>query len=218
VSADTSSAVDHLRETLVERRPVYEGRLLHVYEDEVRLPEGRLARREVVHHRGAVAVVATVPGGGVLLVRQWRHAVGGALWEIPAGTRDPGEDPAVTARRELEEETGYTAARWRSLGEAFVSPGYSRELLSFFRAEGLTEGTAATDPDELLDVHLFDPVEVVGLVREALTDCKTLAGLALAGLLPPLGQGGRLSSASPSAADDGLGESPHRARQRPDKT
>jgi ADP-ribose pyrophosphatase len=186
VSADTSTAVDHLRETLVARRPVFDGRLLQVHEDEVRLPTGRGSRREVVSHRGAVAVVATVPGGGIVLVRQWRHAVGGALWEVPAGTRDPGEDPAVTARRELEEETGYTAARWSSLGAAWVSPGYSNELLSFFRADQLSAGAAATDPDELVDVRAFAPGEIGELVRAGLTDCKTLAGLALAGLLPPL--------------------------------
>ncbi|HEY0408835.1 MAG TPA: NUDIX hydrolase, partial [Candidatus Dormibacteraeota bacterium] len=144
MSPDTSSAVDRLRETLVSRRPVYDGRLLHVYEDEVRLPTGREARREIVHHRGAVAIVATVSAGGIVLVRQWRHACEGALWEIPAGTRDEGEDPAVTARRELQEETGYTAARWRPLGQACVSPGYSREILWFFRAEGLSEGAPAT--------------------------------------------------------------------------
>jgi ADP-ribose diphosphatase len=186
VSADTSSAVDHLRETLVVRRPAFDGRLLHVYDDEVRLPTGRPARREVVDHPGAVAVVATVPAGAIVLVRQWRHAVGGALWELPAGTRNAGEDPAATARRELEEETGYTAARWRPLGEAWVSPGYSRELLSFFRAEGLSAGEAATDPDELLDVRTFEPAEIGGLARAGLTDCKTLGGLALAGLLLPL--------------------------------
>ncbi len=186
MSADTSSAVDHLRETLVSRRPVYDGRLLHVYEDEVRLPDGHQARREIVHHRGAVAIVATVSAGGILLVRQWRHACEGALWEIPAGTRNEGEDPAVTARRELQEETGYTAAGWRALGEACVSPGYSREILWFFRAEGLSEGAAATDPDELLDVRIFQPGELAELVRTGQTDCKTLGGLALAGLLPPL--------------------------------
>ncbi|HEX3604516.1 MAG TPA: NUDIX hydrolase [Candidatus Dormibacteraeota bacterium] len=186
MSADISSAVDHLRETLVSRRPVYDGRLLHVYEDEVRLPNGRQARREIVHHRGAVAIVATVPSGGILLVRQWRHACERALWEIPAGTRDDGEDPALTARRELEEETGYSAARWRRLGEACVSPGYSREVLTFFLAEDLTEGTPATDPDELVEVRAFDPAEIAGLVRDGATDCKTLGGLALAGLLPPL--------------------------------
>jgi ADP-ribose pyrophosphatase len=189
VSGDTSSAVDHLRETLVSRRPAYEGRLLRVYEDEVRLPDGRQARREIVHHRGAVAIVATDSAGGILLVRQWRHACEGALWEIPAGTREEDEDPAVTARRELEEETGFTAERWRSLGQACVSPGYSRELLWFYRADGLTEGTPATDPDELLDVRLFHPSEIGDLVRRGLTDCKTLGGLALAGLLPPLDRG-----------------------------
>src|ERR1044071_2044849 len=100
VSADTSSAVDHLRETPVARRAVYDGRLLRVYEDEVRLPNGRQARREIVHHRGAVAIVATDSAGGIVLVRQWRHACQGAIWEVPAGTRDQGEDPALTARRE----------------------------------------------------------------------------------------------------------------------
>jgi ADP-ribose pyrophosphatase len=186
VSADTSSAVDHLRETLVARRPAYQGKLLRVFEDEVRLPDGRTARREIVHHRGAVAIVATDSAGGVILVRQWRHACEGALWEVPAGTRDEDEDPAVTARRELEEETGYTADRWRPLGQACVSPGYSRELLWFFRAEGLTAGAAATDPDELLDVRAFRPSEIGELARRGLTDCKTLGGLALAGLLPAL--------------------------------
>ncbi len=189
VSADTSSAVDHLRETLVARRTAYEGRLLRVHEDEVRLPGGREARREIVDHRGAVAIVATVPSGGIVLVRQWRHACGGALWEIPAGTRDQDEDPAHTARRELEEETGYRADRWRSLGQACVSPGYSGEILWFFRADGLTEGTPATDPDELLDVHAFHPDELAELVRSGQTDCKTVGGLALAGLLPPLEEG-----------------------------
>lgn len=186
VSADTSSAVDHLRETPVDRRTAYSGRLLHVFEDEVRLPNGREARREIVQHRGAVAIVATDSAGAILLVRQWRHAVGGAIWEVPAGTRDAGEDPAVTARRELEEETGYTAATWRPLGEAYVSPGYTSEVLWFFRAEGLVEGTPATDPDELLDVRLFHPSEIAELARLGLTDCKTVGGLALAGLLPPL--------------------------------
>jgi ADP-ribose pyrophosphatase len=187
VSADTSSAVDHLRETLVERRTAYEGRLLRVFEDEVGLPNGRRARREIVHHRGAVAIVATDSAGMIVLVRQWRHACEGALWEIPAGTREEGEDPALTARRELEEETGYSATGWRSLGQACVSPGYSRELLWFFRAEGLSEGVPATDPDELVDVRLFHPSEIAELVRLGLTDCKTVGGLALAGVLPPLG-------------------------------
>ena len=181
---DASATVDHLRETLLDRRSVYAGNLIRVYEDTVALPGGGTSRREVVHHRGAVAIVAVAPDSRVLLVRQWRHAVEGALWEIPAGTRDEGEEPLRTATRELREETGYTAARWRTLGQAYVSPGYSRELLSFFLADGLTEGEAALDADERLDARLFGADEVADLVRAGSTDCKTLAGLTLAGLLP----------------------------------
>jgi 8-oxo-dGTP pyrophosphatase MutT (NUDIX family) len=186
VSFDPDGPADHLRETLTERRPVFEGRLLRVYQDRVRLPDGREAEREIVHHRGAVGIVPIAPDGRVVLVRQWRHAVERALWEIPAGTRDEGEEPSHTARRELEEETGYRAAGWRSLGQACVSPGYSRELLWFFLAEDLSEGTAATDPDENLDVRLFEPGEILQLVSAGATDLKTLAGLALAGHLPPM--------------------------------
>ena len=186
MSFEPAEPTEHLRETLVSRQPVFEGRLLRVYQDEVRLPDGRLAGREIVHHRGAVGVVAVAPDGRVVLVRQWRHAVEHALWEIPAGTRDEGEEPYVTARRELEEETGYTASTWRPLGQACVSPGYSRELLWFFLAEGLTEGATSTDPDETIDVRLFTPDEVLQLVSAGATDLKTLAGLALAGRLPAL--------------------------------
>ena len=186
MSFDPAEPTEHLRETLVSRQPVFEGRLLRVFQDEVRLPDGRAAGREIVHHRGAVGVVPIAPDGRVVLVRQWRHAVERALWEIPAGTRDEGEEPSVTARRELEEETGYTAAAWRPLGQACVSPGYSRELLWYFLADGLTEGATSTDPDEKIDVRLFTPDEVLQLVSAGATDLKTLAGLALAGRLPAL--------------------------------
>lgn len=186
MSFDPDADSAHLRETLVSRQPVFDGRLLKVYQDVVRLPDGHEAGREIVHHRGAVAVVAVAPDERVVMVRQWRHAMERALWEIPAGTRDQGEEPAFTARRELTEETGYTAASWSSLGEACVSPGYSQETLWFYLATGLTEGEAAADTDETLDVRLFSPAEILQLVRAGATDMKTLAGLALAGRLPAL--------------------------------
>lgn len=182
-----SPDLDHLRETPVERRSIFSGRLLSVHEDVVRLPGGGTATREVVVHPGAVAIVAVGEDGRVLLVRQWRHAVGRALWEIPAGTRDGGEAPLETATRELREETGYAAARWRSLGRAAVSPGYSSEILHFFAAEGLREGPTDTDADERLDVRFFSAAEIARLVAEGATDCKTMAGLALTGLLPAVG-------------------------------
>jgi ADP-ribose pyrophosphatase len=186
VTPETGPEVDHLRETLRERRQIYAGRLLTVFEDEVELPDGRSARREIVRHPGAVAVVALADAERVVLVRQWRHAVGGAIWEIPAGTRDRDEPPAVTAPRELAEETGFRAQRWRPLGEACVSPGYSREVIAFFLAEGLTEGPTDLDHDERVDVMLAGPAEIADLVQRGAVDCKTLAGLALAGRLPQL--------------------------------
>ncbi len=164
------------------RRPVFDGRLLHVFEDTVRLPAGREARREVVEHIGAVAVVPTAEDGRVVLVRQWRHAVGRALWELPAGTREAEESPADTARRELTEETGYQASDWGELGHGPVSPGYSSEEIWFYSAAGLTAGESTPDADELLDVGLFDASELAALAGRGEVDLKTLAGLALAGV------------------------------------
>ena len=172
----------HLREEPVGRRPAYQGRLLHVFEDTVRTADGAEARREVVEHPGAVAVVATSDDGRVVLVRQWRHAAGHALWEIPAGTREPGEDPAATARRELTEETGYSARQWSPLGRGLVSPGYSNEQIWFYGATKLTEGASNPDADERLDVELFTSAQVADLADSGEVDLKTLAGLALAGI------------------------------------
>lgn len=187
MSFDPDADPSHLRETLLRRTPVFEGRLLKVYQDTVRLPDGREASREIVHHRGAVGVVPVAGDGRIVLVRQWRHAMERALWEIPAGTRDvDDEEPLGTAQRELAEETGYRAASWTSMGRACVSPGYSREMMWFYLATSLTEGEAATDTDETLDVRLFTAEEIHELVRAGATDMKTLAGLALAGRLPAL--------------------------------
>jgi ADP-ribose pyrophosphatase len=172
----------HLREEPLRRRTVFDGKLLHVFEDTVRLPAGREAGREVVEHPGAVTVVASDDSDRVVLVRQWRHAVGRALWELPAGTRETGEEPDATARRELTEETGYGATEWRQLGHGPVSPGYSSEEIWFYAARGLTPGDAAPDADELLDVALFDATELAGLAGRGEVDLKTLAGLALAGI------------------------------------
>ncbi|MGH7721569.1 MAG: NUDIX domain-containing protein [Candidatus Dormibacteria bacterium] len=174
--------VSHLREEPLRRRSVFAGRLLHVFEDTVRLPRGQEASREVVEHPGAVTVVASDGDDRVILVRQWRHATAGALWELPAGTREKDEDPAATARRELIEETGYGATEWQELGHGPVSPGYSSEVIWFFSARGLSAGSSAPDPDELFDVELFDAAQLAAMARRGEVDLKTLAGLALAGV------------------------------------
>ena len=177
-------SVEHLRETPVSRREIHQGRLIGMVDDEVRLADGRPAHREVVLHRGAVAVVAFDEAGRVVLVRQWRHPAARALWEIPAGTRDrDGESEEETARRELAEETGFTARSWSVLGEGFLAPGYSTELMRFFLAEGLTPGAQSADDDERLDVGHFSRDQLAALIQANEVDVKTIAGVALAGWL-----------------------------------
>lgn len=175
---------DPLRETLQNRRIVYDGKLLRVFEDTVAQENGRLARREIVEHPGGVGVVALTDDDHVVLVRQWRHAISGALWEIPAGTRNPNEAPESTAQRELGEETGYRAARWRALGSSPLAPGYSSEVMHYFVARDLEAGAMGTDEDEQLEVAIMDRREVAALVDACRVDAKTIAGLALAGWLP----------------------------------
>jgi len=181
-----------LREHPVERRTVFQGRLLTVHDDTVETADGNLAGREIVEHPGAVAVVATDPEGRVILVRKWRHAVGRALWEIPAGTLTPGEEPESAARRELAEETGYTAEHWERLASGPVAPGYSAEILHLFAARGLTPGEAHTDPDEHVVAQPFTAGEAHRLIADDAVDVKTVAGLALAGfdVRPHSGAGG----------------------------
>jgi len=177
-----TESIEHLRETPIARHDIHRGRLLHVVDDEVQLADGTVAHREVVEHPGAVAIVAFDAHGRAVLVRQWRHPARGPLWEIPAGTRDvAGETPERTAQRELAEETGFSAASWRSLGSAFLAPGYSTEEMHFFLATELVAGTPRAADDERMDVGSFHPAEVLALVRAGEIDVKTIAGLAMAG-------------------------------------
>jgi ADP-ribose pyrophosphatase len=185
VSIDLGSgglrSAEHLRETPTARRTIYSGRLLTIHEDDVSLVDGTPAHREVVAHPGAVAIVAVDDADRVVLVRQWRHAVGRALWELPAGTRDPGEPPAHTAERELAEETGLRATSLRALIAAPLTPGYSTEVMHFFLATGLTDGPTDRDIDERMDVAHLSHEAVADLIRAGDVDVKTIAGLGLAG-------------------------------------
>jgi ADP-ribose pyrophosphatase len=170
-----------LGETLVARRPIHRGRLVSLFDDDVRLADGTLSHREVVEHRGAVAVIPLRDNGRVVMVRQWRHPVGRALWELPAGTREADETPEQTVVRELAEETGLRAGRWRSIGAWALAPGYSTEVMHFFVAEDLSDGAAHADPDERVEVGEFTRGEMIELIRGGDVDVKTIAGLALAG-------------------------------------
>jgi ADP-ribose pyrophosphatase len=134
--------------------------------------------REIVEHPGAVAVVAVDTEGQMAFVRQLREATRGTLLEIPAGTREPGEEPLATAQRELREECGLTGGSWTRLGGFWTTPGFSREYMHVFLAEGAVRGEAAPDADEELELVRRPATGVESLIPE-IEDAKTLASLLL---------------------------------------
>lgn len=170
-----------LRERLLESREVFAGRLVRVTVDTVALPNGEPARREVVHHVGAVAAVAMDDDGMVHLVRQWRHAADRALLEIPAGTLGPDEPPDDCVRRELAEEIGQVPDRLELLTSMFVAPGYDNEVIHIYLARGLRAETRPADEDETVQVAAMSLREALAACRDGrICDGKSIAGLFLA--------------------------------------
>ena len=158
-----------------ERR--HEGRTVSLRVDQVTLDSGRRTTREVVEHPGAVAILAW-DGERLAMVRQWRHATGGALLEIPAGTLEPGEEPLATARRELAEEVGRAAGTWVSGPVFFTAPGFCTELMHTYLATDLTDASAAADDDEEIATSWLTLDEALAAVDDGrVRDAKTLAGI-----------------------------------------
>ena len=170
---------DQLRERLISSRTVFEGRLLTVRLDEVELADGKRAAREMVRHPGAVAIVALAPDDQVVMIRQYRHAAGEVLWELPAGVLEPGEDRAACARRELTEETGYAAGEMAPLLSTLPSPGFSSEIIHLFLARELRQVGRSIQPDERIEVHLLPFDEAVAMVLRG----EVRNGAAICGLL-----------------------------------
>jgi len=165
-------------ERTLSSRTVYRGRLLHVLEDEVRVADGRRARREYVRHPGAVTIVPFLDRSTVVLVRQYRYPVRRHFYEIPAGKIDPGETPLQTARRELREECGYRAGTWRRLTTIHPCIGYSDERIELYLARGLTHVGEAPDDGELLEVVPMKLAAALRWVEQGrITDEKTIIGL-----------------------------------------
>lgn len=156
-------------------REIFDGVVLHVYRDEVRLPNGHDTVREVIRHVGAVCVVPLTEDGEVICVRQYRYPTGKVLLEIPAGKLDgKTEDRREAALRELYEETGAHCETLTSLGALYPTPAYSDELIDMYLAEGLTYGDSAPDEDELLDVVRIPLAELVGKILDGeVLDAKT---------------------------------------------
>jgi ADP-ribose pyrophosphatase len=170
----------HLIETKVSSEPVFDGKLLHVRRDTVRLPDGSLATREHIVHPGAVLVVPVLPDGRLVVERQYRYPLDRVFIEFPAGKLDPGEDELSTARRELAEETGYEATTWTPLGTIHTLISYTNEKIAFYVAEGLRDVGAKLDQGEFLEVVTMEADEMLAaLDRGEITDAKTVAALLL---------------------------------------
>lgn len=167
----------NLAEKTVRKNYVFEGKIIKVRCDDAELPDGRPCRREVVEHGGGAAVLY-VRGGEVLLVKQYRYAYGEELYEIPAGKLEPGEDPAKTAARELEEEAGFVPETVRLLYVLYPTPGYTNEKIYIYRAEGVKEGCVHLDDGEFL-TSAFYPLEKTAemIERGEIKDAKTVVAI-----------------------------------------
>lgn len=175
-----------LAEVQIQSDPVYDGVLLKVRKDLVRLPDGGTSVREYISHPGAVVVLAVLPDGRLLFERQFRYPLRRAFLELPAGKIDPGESLIECARRELREETGYEASEWKHIGVMHPCIGYSDERIEIFVARGLTHVGDALDEGEFLEVLDLSPEESIDAVFDGrVTDGKTISALFRA--LPALG-------------------------------
>jgi len=151
---------------------------LNLRVDHVAWPDGKTHLREVVEHRGAAAIVPVTQDKNVVLVRQYRYAVGTELLEIPAGTLEPGETPKECAVRELEEETGYKAREFKKIMEVFMVPGYSTEKITLYLAEGLVKSKMQTEEDEKITVETIPLDSALDKVRSGeICDAKSVCGL-----------------------------------------
>ena len=162
------------------REIVFTGRKIRVAIDTTTTPDGQTIRRDVILHPGAVVILPVLDAEHVVLLRNHRFVVGETLWEVPAGTREPDEPLEACARRELTEETGYTAANWRSLGFLYASPGVLDEKLHLFVAEDLTAGEAHPEADEQLEpvtVRLDEAIRMC--LSGEIRDAKTITSLLL---------------------------------------
>ncbi len=164
-------------------RRVYTGSVVRLDVDTVRFPDGSTGELEVVRHPGAAAIVPCTsdPEGEdptILLIRQYRYAAGGPVWEVPAGTLDPGEAPDACARRELFEETGVTAARLERLTSIWTTPGFTDEVIHLYLASGLTAGTPARERDEFIEVVPQPLSQVLTRIRGGeIRDAKTIVAI-----------------------------------------
>jgi ADP-ribose pyrophosphatase len=166
-------------------RKIYEGRIFTVQIESITLPKGGELKAEIIRHPGSVVIVPVTGAGEIILVRQYRHAIGRSAWELPAGSLKAGEDARQAAIRECHEEIGLIPSRIEPLGSFFPTPGYCDEEMNFYRADGLREPSAddeaaQADEDEDIEAQAFTTEEIRRMIGAGeIIDLKTVAGLAL---------------------------------------
>lgn len=164
---------------------VYDGSLFRIVHDKLIEPGGRASERDIIRHNGSVVILAidsskSKKNPWIVVERQYRHAAGQLLWELPAGSLEPGEDPLEGAKRELAEETGYRAKKWKQLVEYYASPGFLGESMKIFLAEGLVAGNANPEEDEHIEFRLVKLSDMLKMIdKGAILDGKTLNGVLL---------------------------------------
>ncbi len=166
------------------KRIIYEGRVVNLVVEDVVLPNGAKTRLEFMKHPGASAAVPLHEDGTITILRQYRHAVGRWIWEIPAGKLDgPGEDPLECAKRELQEEAGLAARRWTKLGSILTTPGFCDEIIHLYLARELEAVAARHEADEVIEVHRMALADALARIpTEEIQDTKTVGALQAAAL------------------------------------
>ena len=161
-------------------RVIHVGRVLELHDAGVRMPDGKVVQRDYVHYNGAAVILPVLADGSIVMIRNYRFAVGDTLWELPAGMIDGDEAPLSAATRELTEETGYSAGQIVKLGEFYAAPGSSDELMHAFLATDLKDGLQALETYEQIEVHVLSDATVRQMLRDgAIRDAKTVSALAL---------------------------------------
>jgi ADP-ribose pyrophosphatase len=159
-------------------REIFKGRIIRLVNKDLVLPNGRNTTFSIVEHPGAVAIVPVFDNGDVVLLRQFRPTIGAELYEIPAGTLEPGESPLATAKREIVEETGFKARKWQKIAEFYTAPGFCTEYMHVYVAQGLSPASAEGDADEIIRPIRMSLKKALQLVQQKkVRDAKSIAGL-----------------------------------------